>query len=504
MSDIFISYASEDRERAKTLAQALEGEGWSVWWDRMIPFGRPFDEVIEENLTAAKCALVLWTANSVSSKWVRSEAAEAEERGTLVPVLLDENVDLPLAFKLLQAADLSGWQPGVAHPEYDKLLQQIRALISGSAAPVTPSRTQRKSTPTPAETIARRRRILLGLLVLPSALVIAGALALMNWRVPTQIEMTLEVDRLSFTLAGSEPLPILDRAINIRRLSLEQLAQVELLAATLRPLEPAGAPLEQTRIVLQGQPQDRMALDVETEANGPSGRLSAISAQPGSTVTVGLRRGPDATFTLRIDGQALESSVLPAQEVLLTARNATLAASSSPIARWRAAVLVSVADPITTARSVPAGFTAVITPARPVQLLADPGAPISALELLKQTDNGGYRSAVVGPGRIAFVGSTKPVVAIDAGALLSVEDMRNATLAPIKIQPREDAINVRFTGIVDKLHTRTDTGQITDLRLSAFDKLWYGARGVLLLVVAAWAAPVALGIYKFYRTARAS
>ena len=39
MSDIFISYASEDRDRVKSLARALEQEGWSVWWDRAHPHG---------------------------------------------------------------------------------------------------------------------------------------------------------------------------------------------------------------------------------------------------------------------------------------------------------------------------------------------------------------------------------------------------------------------------------------------------------------------------------
>jgi hypothetical protein len=41
VSDIFISYASENREQAHKLACALETLGWSVWWDRHIITGHP-------------------------------------------------------------------------------------------------------------------------------------------------------------------------------------------------------------------------------------------------------------------------------------------------------------------------------------------------------------------------------------------------------------------------------------------------------------------------------
>ncbi len=52
MSDIFISYASEDRNRIEPLAKALAAQGWSVWWDREVPFGRDFDEIIEEGVVS--------------------------------------------------------------------------------------------------------------------------------------------------------------------------------------------------------------------------------------------------------------------------------------------------------------------------------------------------------------------------------------------------------------------------------------------------------------------
>ena len=55
MSDIFISYARADKEKAELLANAFSRKGWSVWWDREIPPGKSFDETIENALNSARC-----------------------------------------------------------------------------------------------------------------------------------------------------------------------------------------------------------------------------------------------------------------------------------------------------------------------------------------------------------------------------------------------------------------------------------------------------------------
>ena len=92
VSDIFISYASADRERAKVVAEALAARGLSVWWDRNIPPGRQFDEVIEEALDAARCVVVLWSQASTASTWVKTEAAEAMRGKALIPAIIEEGV----------------------------------------------------------------------------------------------------------------------------------------------------------------------------------------------------------------------------------------------------------------------------------------------------------------------------------------------------------------------------------------------------------------------------
>jgi hypothetical protein len=75
MSDIFISYAREDRPRAEAIAKALEEHGWSVWWDRDIRAGKNIASVIEEEIGRARCVVVLWSATSVRRDWVNDEAA---------------------------------------------------------------------------------------------------------------------------------------------------------------------------------------------------------------------------------------------------------------------------------------------------------------------------------------------------------------------------------------------------------------------------------------------
>ena len=124
MADIFLSYAREDAERVRSIVSAFEAVGWSVWWDSRLQGGQQWDDVIERELAQAKCVVVVWSAISVNSRWVRSEATDGLDRRVLVPVTID-GTKPPLAFRLIQVLDLSGWDGDFGNASLQSLLVAV-------------------------------------------------------------------------------------------------------------------------------------------------------------------------------------------------------------------------------------------------------------------------------------------------------------------------------------------------------------------------------------------
>ena len=131
-TDVFLSYKAEDRARLVPLVEALEAEGFTVWWDAHIGGGTNWHEDIEQHLEAAKCVVVAWSKRSIGhdGHFVRDEARRAQRRDAYVPVCLD-GVEPPLGFGEIQALPLKGWKGDRSDRRFQAVVDAVRSHVSG-------------------------------------------------------------------------------------------------------------------------------------------------------------------------------------------------------------------------------------------------------------------------------------------------------------------------------------------------------------------------------------
>ncbi|MBI1188505.1 MAG: TIR domain-containing protein, partial [Alphaproteobacteria bacterium] len=126
--DVFISYKREERARCERIASKLRALGLDVWFDAKLEAGKNFDREIEASVAKSKAVLVLWSANSVDSQWVRNEAGFGLKYEKLVAARLSA-CDLPLAFSAVHYEDL--FDPNFQDDDagWLRLLDRISKLV---------------------------------------------------------------------------------------------------------------------------------------------------------------------------------------------------------------------------------------------------------------------------------------------------------------------------------------------------------------------------------------
>src|SRR5690349_21538517 len=120
MTDIFVSYAREDRERVRPLSDMLRELGWDVWMDASdrAPDHNPSTD---QKLARAGAILVVWSEHARRSEHVRSEAATGLYKNKLVQVRLDGGGP-PRPYDQIEALDLARWSGQQDGPEWRKLV----------------------------------------------------------------------------------------------------------------------------------------------------------------------------------------------------------------------------------------------------------------------------------------------------------------------------------------------------------------------------------------------
>jgi tetratricopeptide (TPR) repeat protein len=193
LASVFLSYDRDDTDRARPLVALLEKAGHSVWWDLHVRGGAQFSKVIEEALKAADVVVVLWSANSIESAWVRDEAAAGRDTNRLVPATID-GTEAPLGFRQFQTIDLSGWR-GRGKPDgLQALIADVEAVAAdrpeGRPSPAPPPKARSAAHP---GIVPIRTWIFAGALVAGLLLLILGLVVARPWERKSAAALTVSV-----------------------------------------------------------------------------------------------------------------------------------------------------------------------------------------------------------------------------------------------------------------------------------------------------------------------
>ena len=148
--DIFISYKTENRAAAESVARAFTARHYTVWWDNDLRDGDQWLDKINEELQSARCVVVLWCEHAKKSDYVKAEALKARKWGTYAGVCPSASFieTLPAPFNIYQASLLD---PALDAADCDQLVSAIARKIGPPAEGASPN---------PQDTLAAYRELL--------------------------------------------------------------------------------------------------------------------------------------------------------------------------------------------------------------------------------------------------------------------------------------------------------------------------------------------------------
>ena len=532
MADIFISYSSVDRPRAQQVAQALGEKGFSVWWDRKIPTGEAFDEELETRLDEARAVVVLWSANSVKSKWVKDEASEGLAKKALFPVIL-EDVRLPFGYRRIQAADFKQWQPGDEHLGFNQLVASLKREFAGQHGALELEGDVQAAAPVRHNWFIDRWRGSIGFrlatLALPAVVMGAGAVAMMSVRVPTHLQLDLTVQRIKFTVGGHASTPIMD-ALGFTNLIIEKFRSVTLSPKSLRVADVdalESAPDEQKAALWRdvAEPPDFVSFSGADDSLQPSvqigplaedgsavGKLDLLILEPGSAVTLE-RRAKHKSLLVKVEGQALKPSAITHGSVRINAIHAAskeLAASTALSGLNGAQSLVYDArlresSPEIKINSADKGLTlkVALLGDTELELMPKGGTLIREVGLIDMSAVDKWESTLIEDGKLSYPDRTgiAPVI-IAKSDLLGLSGLSQFAITQLSLDPKGEGLHVRLDGKARQVTVRA--GEFArDARLSVLDIYRSSANAAFIVTLVMGVISATWGLFMALRELRA-
>lgn len=492
MADVFVSYARADAAVARALAEHLEHEGFSVWWDRKIPVGEAFDEELGRQLDVSRSVVVLWSGESLRSTWVKNEAAEGLAKRALFPAML-EPLRLPFGFRRLQTADLSDWTPTKRHAGLDGLTAALKAALGHSARCVQRSEKIDSTAPAapPGWFVYRWRRSIVFRVVvmaLPVVVMSVGAVATSQLPVTTPVHLELRVRKVEFTVGGSGLTPVLES------LAFSSLRIGHFDSVTFSP--------KLVRVVAAQNPDARLASgtwhrlglnevtltarDGESsvwieplpgDTGGQLGTLDRLHLQPGSVVTLERKvrqRGVEVGVRLEKLPQPLSPAANAAgRPFRMFAGHVNTDELRLPgvADEWLLEIENKESSPSIGIRGAPDRLELWVGVASTaaLDLLPRAGTPITQVTLISQDADRNWESTLMADGKLSY--PDQPDIAprdIARSDLIGLNELSGFSITQLELNPGGESMNLHLIGMAGEVKTRA--GEIArDRRLTVLE-----------------------------------
>ncbi|CAI4029808.1 Toll/interleukin-1 receptor domain-containing protein [Nitrospira tepida] len=510
MSDIFISYSSKDRPWVEQFAKTLGTYGWSVWWDRNIPTGGSFHAVIRQELKAAKCAIIVWSEQSVDSEWVQAEAGEAKRQEKYLPIKIDES-EIPLGFTQRTYQSLVSWEAGADHPGFSQLLKDIERLV--------------KSPPQKIEIGSKpwwERVHPLWLVSPPTLLATIVVIGLMLWPLSARVQVELTTERMEFEVGAASQGTTILAGLDVRSVAIEKFTTIAFEPQTLEVADPAqyrvetddfppsawrALPAASAKVTLAAKNHarhPRVTVEGLTTAGQETIHLDPIPVAQGTHVMLESRGGKSEGLTIKVAGQGAITLSLHEPFKLIADHAQVSGFEDSPFQQhdeltYRITLPERASWIEISAQGDGPGISPTFAPKRSATTIFG-AIPVTTLDFTRQDSSGGRVSALTGQGTITFpdyphLGSV-PVSKDDA---IGLEGLDRFMIKEVSLSAQHRGMRLFGDGMAKQIRTKTGQIPIQSRRLTAFDALWHDARLAVLLSFGAAVFTMSLGAYRLWR-----
>lgn len=131
--EVFVSYDRQDRSIVQEIIKYLEENDIITWWDdKITATSSDYSNEISSAIVASQCFIVVWTANSVDSQWVRGEVSTAVSSSTERPKVIHLSVgnpEIPMEYRTCQVTPVITSNEKIDEKSLSKIHEFIKKVI---------------------------------------------------------------------------------------------------------------------------------------------------------------------------------------------------------------------------------------------------------------------------------------------------------------------------------------------------------------------------------------